>query len=607
MLNTLATATCRRLLVPFVTLGLLVFATSTAHAEWPVINGVDAKADASVSPVRVFKLSGPVHEANNQWDVFDFDRGINFTNLLQTIDREARNPAVKTLVFRIGGAGFGTAQLESLARALVDARTRGKKVIAHMESASSGQMLVASAADEVHVVPEGTLFLTGLRAEIAYYRDMMETLGLEMDMEAVGKFKSAAEPMTLRTMSEPSRKAFDAMLDSLYSSLLGGIQRHRKLSPGAINAIFDDGLLSAEDAKKRGLVDALSYWPELIAKLKKSTGAATRAFPAPREAPDLGSIFGVLELLTKTDKVTDSDRPRIALLTLEGPIVSGRRAPDMFGDSAVIASDDVVSAIADIDRDPQVVGMVVRVDSPGGSALASDVIWRALKQFGKKRPVVVSMGNTAASGGYYIASAGKEILAEEMTLTGSIGVFGGKLIYKGLMDKIGVNTVILSRGKNAGLFSPMGRFSDSERAVFRKNMEETYQTFVNKVARGRNMSYDAVHKVAQGRVWTGKEAVEVGLVDRIGGVEEAIASVAKRAKKKVSAVELVSYPKQRSFMDMFDSDPTRLVAPTLKLEQLARQLPGAVGERALGLVRLLTQLMAKELTLTMMPYTIIVR
>lgn len=582
-------------------------APPAAAQHWPYPLG-KADAEDEAAAVRVFRVAGPVYESESPWDLFSSDSAVIFPVLLAQIDRQSRRPEVKTLVFRLGSASLGLAQTEELAAAIARARERGKRTIVHFESAANADLLAATAADEIHLTPEGSLFLTGLRAEVAFYRELLGTLGVTADLEAVGRYKSGAESMTRDDMSDAAREQLDALLDSIYDTFLGRLATRRKQTRDAMTDLIDVGLFTAEAAQKERLVDQLSYWRDLVDQLAARHGARpVLAFPIVEEAPDIGSFFGLIEMLTKTDTPPETGRPRVALLVAEGPIVSGRASPDFMSDARVIASDDFLDALAAIEDDPAVKALVVRVNSPGGSALASDVIWRALSRVNKTRPVVVSMGDIAASGGYYIASAATRIFALDTTITGSIGVFGGKLVYGELLDKVGVSTVVLSRGKHAGLLSPLSRFSDSERAVFRENMQHTYETFVNRVRAGRNMSYDAVHRVAQGRVWTGKQARAVGLVDEVGGLHEALAEAARLARLDLAETDVVAFPRQRSFFDLFSGEPNRLLAPRLELRQLLARLPGPLGDHLGRVATLLDTLLSKELSLALMPFTISVR
>lgn len=561
---------------------------------------------AGPGKARVLRLAGPLVEAPDPWDLFGLDEAGVFSELIEAIDREAADPSVGTIVAHLGNLRPGLARSRDLAQALRRARARGKRVVAWLAEASPDTLVIATAADEVLMAPEGHVFLPGVRAEVTYLKGLLDTIGVEADIEAMGRYKSAPEPLLRSDMSADAREALEALVDDLYTTLQDDLARNRRLPPKRVGRLFDRGLLTAEEAKKLDLVDGLSYWPELLDRLETAAGARpTLAWPDAPELPDLSSFFGLLDLLTRRPDQARGGDARVALLVAEGPIVLGRQPDDLLGGEALVAADELIRAIRQVAEDDTVDAVVVRIDSPGGSALASDLIWRELRQLDERVPVVASLGNVAASGGYYLASAARRIVAAPSTLTGSIGVFGGKLVLRGLYDKLGVTTAVVSRGPHAGLFSSLSRFSDGEREVLRRMMRHTYDTFVNRVARGRNMSYDAVDRVAQGRVWSGRAAMAKGLVDSMGGLHEAVVAAARLAEVDPAAVQLVRYPEPRSFMEMLQHRPTVLRAPALSLSTgLAALLPPAVVERALRAAGLVRALLSREQVIAMSPWLI---
>lgn len=587
---------------------LSLFLPAAASAKWPFSKD-EAKATDTTTAIRVYKLDGLVREKAGPWDALGGGNAIVFSELLETIGRDAQHKDVKTLLFKVGGLALGTGQVEELAAAINAARKAGKRVIAHFESADLRQLVAFATADEIHMTPEGSLAMPGLRVEVSFYKDLLGTLGLEADIEAVGEFKSAMEPFTRSTMSDSARANLDALVDSLFGSLVDALGSGRKLTAEKVKAAIDRGLFTGEEAKKAGLVDQLSYWPEAVdaARGKLSPDAVGLSWPRSKTTPEIGSIFDLLKLFGDDEKATPDQTPKVALLIAEGPIVEGRDPGDLFSDDSVIASEDMLDALHALEKDTTIKAIVLRVDSPGGSALASDIIWRELARLNKKLPVVVSMGNVAASGGYYIASAGRKIFADPMTLTGSIGVFGGKMVYEDMLGKVGVNTVVIGRGQNAGMFSSLARFSDHERKVLREHMEHTYDTFVNRVAKGRNMSFDAVHKVAQGRVWTGRQAAEVGLVDKLGGLDDALVEARKLARLAADAPAL-TFPRPKSLLELFDKSKSaseRISAPSLM--SMARALPRPISAHAERLVSVLEGLLGETRVLAMMPFVVTVR
>lgn len=575
---------------------------SLPHVTHTVVTRTPAK------DVSVFKVGGLVAETRDPWDVFGFDERVVFSDLIDAIDEAAASKRVGTLLFKLRSNTLGLAQLEELASAMQRARGAGKKVVVHLLDGQNAQMLAATAADEVHLTPEGSVTLVGLQAEVAFYKDLLDTVGLEADIESVGEYKSAAEPMLRRDMSDAAREAMDAVLDSLYASLVERLGSNRGLKPDEVKAIMDVGLLTAEDAKKRKLVDELTSWTSLLRRYEKQTGKAPQlAFPKAEPLPDFSSFLGLLDLLTRTPDDKRREGERVALLVAEGPIMTGATPTSMFSNDPVIASDSFVKTLQAIEEDSTIKAIVLRIDSPGGSALASDVIWRELRRVGKKRPIVVSMGNVAASGGYYIASAARRIVAEPTTITGSIGVFGGKMVWKGLFDKVGINSVVLSRGRHAGLYSSLTRFSNSEREVLRASMQHTYDTFVNRVMKGRRMGYDAVHKVARGRVWTGQQAKEIGLVDQLGGIHDAVTEAAKYAGLDPAKAQVVTFPERKSLMQLMTEDRHTLKAPSFDLKAVLGQLPLPLAAKIGKLATTLQHLLSGEQAIVMLPFALEIR
>lgn len=590
----------------------LLWSAAPARADWPFSLGKpDPAATDGVTPVRVLKLSGVAREKLSPWDIFQGGKALLMPQLLMRIAEEARAPGVKTLIFKLGDLTLGASQAEELAAAMKAARQRGKRVVVHAQGATLATLLASAPADVIAMTPEGSVFAPGLQAEIAFYKDLLGTLGVEADIESVGQYKSAMEPFTRTSLSDAARENMESLVGSLWDTLVAGIATARKLPVDKVTAAIDKGLLQAEDAKAAGLIDQLAYWGDLLAAEETRAGTASKAWPIEDKGPEIGSIFDLFKLIAGDTAAPADTDPKVAVLVAEGPIVDGSDPSDLMNAETVIAVEDFLDALHAIEADPQVKALVVRIDSPGGSALASDLIWRELERVDKRLPVVASMGNVAASGGYYIASAARKIFADPTTMTGSIGVFGGKLVYGGLLDKVGVRTVVIARGKNAGMFSGLGRFSDGEREVMRKAMEHTYKTFVNRVAKGRNMSFDAVHKVAQGRVWTGRQALDVGLVDRLGGLSEAIAEAARLSKTwgKDAEPEIEIFPKAKSFFELLGKDggDSQRLRFGGQLMALARGLPSPISGQAQSLARVVESLVAREPILAMMPFAIALR
>ncbi len=596
-------------------LALALALAPAARAQFDFLLGSDkpTATTKTTSPIRVFRLSGTARETLSPWSLFGTQNTLILPELITAIADESMAPGVETLVFKLQGLELGLSQAEEIAAAISAARQNGKRVIAHLESATLPVLAAMATATEIHLTPEGSVMIPGLQAEISFYRDLLGTLGVEADIEAVGQYKSAMEPFTRSTLSDPARENLEALVDGLYASSVSLLATPRKLSPDKLKTFIDEGLLTAEDAKAKGLIDRLAYWDETLASLnpKGDNTRVTLAWPKPAETPEIGSLFDLFSMLTKSETTT-SNAPKVAVIVAEGTIVEGRSGADPMSEETVIATEDMLDTLHEVEEDDSVKAIVLRIDSPGGSALASDILWRELVRLNEKKPIVASMGNTAASGGYYIASAARRIFANPTTLTGSIGVFGGKMVYASLLDKLDVDTVVISRGKHAGLFSGLSRFSDTEREVMRKHMKHTYTTFVNRVAKGRNMSHDAVDRIAQGRVYTGRQASEVGLVDKLGGLDDAIAEAIKIARLPADTTSEL-YPKPKSFLEMLDlfggsTGSKRIIAPRISaLNALLRSLPSSLSTQARRLFAEVVPMLERERALTLLPFAITIR
>jgi protease-4 len=362
-------------------------------------------------------------------------------------------------------------------------------------------------------------------------------------------------------MSPEFRAQYEAVLDDMYLQIVEMIAADRKLEPAKVRELIDTGIFSAQAAKEAGLIDVIAYADELKPRLQKMLSVdkieLSENYGKKAVNTDFSGMTGMFELFNLMMGVKPvqrvSNSKKIAVVYATGVIMSGDSGASLFG-GETLGSDTLVKAIREAEEEKSVVAIVLRVDSPGGSALASDQIWRAIQKC--EKPVVASMGDVAASGGYYISMGCDKIYAEPGTLTGSIGVVGGKIVLKGLFDKVGLSTDVISRGKNSGILSEMTNFSDSERIVWKKMMEEVYQQFVKKAAAGRKMEIDKLESLAGGRIWTGRQAKSQGLVDELGTLIDAIAEAKKLAGlKPEDKTEQMTLPKPRNFLDqLFENE-----------------------------------------------------
>ncbi|HET8646361.1 MAG TPA: signal peptide peptidase SppA [Vicinamibacteria bacterium] len=452
--------------------------------------------------------------------------------LVDSLDRAATDPRITAVVVRVSSLpDSGWATVQELRDGIARFRKSGKPAYAHLEFCGNKEYYLATACTRIYAVPTAILDVTGLSAEVTFLRGTLDKLGVEAQFEGVGRYKNAPNQFTESGFTEPHREQMEALLDALYGGYVAAIAESRKKTPEEVQALIDGGPYDGRSARKAGLVDELLYADEIREKLHR----ADRVTPGRYARTSRG--FGL------------DGRPKIALVYAVGEIVSGESGTTPFG-GTFAGSDTVGHALREAGEDDGVRAIVLRVDSPGGSGTASDVIWREVQKARKRKPVVVSMGDLAASGGYYIAMGSDGIVAQPGTITGSIGVFGGKFSLRGLYEKVGLRKEILTRGRHADLFTEYRPWTDEERAKIRDLMTEFYREFVNKAAQGRKKSYDEVHEVAQGRVWTGGEALSHGLVDRLGGFDAALALAKERAGiGKDQEVRLVVLPERKGLLE----------------------------------------------------------
>lgn len=474
-------------------------------------------------------LEEPPHEIESFFE----RRPPTLRSLVESFDRAATDPKVKAAVLRISllpDSGWG--KVQELRDAIGRFAKSGKPAYAHIEFAGNREYYLASACTKIYAVPTAILDVSGLKAEVTFFRNSLDKLGIEAQFEGIGKYKNAPNQFTETGFTEPHREQMEALLDSFFKSYLGAIAAGRKKTPEEAEALVDGGPYDAREALKAGLVDGLVYQDEVDERLKN----AERVTPGRYIRSARG--FGL------------DGRPRVALVYVVGDIVPGESQDGPFGGDGFAGADTIAGALREARTDDAIKAIVVRVDSPGGSGTASDVIWREMRLARQSKPVVISMGDLAASGGYYIAAGTDTIVAQPGTITGSIGVFGGKFALKGFYDKIGVTKEILLRGRHAAIFSEYRPWSDEERARIRSLMAAFYDDFVGKVADARKKPRRQVDEIAQGRVWTGADARERGLVDELGGMDVALALAKKKAGiPRDQDVNLVILPERKGLLE----------------------------------------------------------
>ena len=505
-----------------------------------------------------FTLSGAYADTKTV-STFSTSTTKTLRGLFKKLDILNADDEIAGVIFKIDGVSVGWATLQEIRTKLHEFREAGKETIGYLESGGNAEYLLAAAMERIVLMPAGSLNLTGLRAEILFYKGLLDKLDIEADMLAMGKYKSGVEPYMRDGMSDEFRESMTALLDDLYAQLLNHIAESREgMTVEKASDLINRGPFTAEEAHQEQLVDALQYYDELLTDLKEASEDEEVQITKPsyerkRKVPDMNSFAGLMQLLSMLNPPqrarANIGENQIALIYASGPIL-----PDfdysLFSSMSVVTPEILKEAFKKARTDDSVQAVVFRIDSPGGSALASDLIWREVMLTQREKPVVVSMSDVAASGGYYIAMAAGTIVAHPSTLTGSIGVFGGKLNMKGLYNKIGLTKEIIAHGQNATLYSDYGSFTDTERERVEKMMKTVYEDFVRKAAAGRSKSFEEIDEIAQGRVWTGKQAKALGLVDELGGLDTALSIAKKQAGfSDDDEVNLIVLPKQRPFFE----------------------------------------------------------
>jgi protease-4 len=448
---------------------------------------------------------------------------------------------VKAVVVTVADLDVGWARLQSLRRSLLALRRAGKRVWVYVAEGGMREYYLASAADKILVAPAGHLAITGIAAEMMFFKGALDKLGVTAQVHRAGQYKSAAEPFTRESMSPANREMLDSLLDDLYGQIVDDIAEARHKSKAEVRTLIDHGLFLAQEALTAGLIDHVAYEDEIESLLEAQLGAVEII-----EVADYQRQYG----RTLRRRMLREDHGKIAVVTVDGPIKRGESVDGGEGTHAV-GSTSFTTDVKEAREDESIAAIVVRITSPGGSGLASDLMWRELVKTGEEKPVVISMGDVAASGGYYLALAGGKVFAEAGTITGSIGVIAGKAVLRDLYMRVGVSKDIITRGKKAALFSDYHEFSPAEQERLDFEIQAFYQDFLTKVASCRSLSLEAVEPNAQGRVWSGRQAWSRGLVDEIGGLEEALREAKQRAGFAVDQPVMVErFPKPSSLWQL---------------------------------------------------------
>ena len=583
-----------------------------------VLLGLLALAPVSVAQasdgnvVALFKLSGPLVEAPGDGGlgpILNDKAPTNMFDLLAKLRQARSDGNLRAVIFDIENAKLGFAQIQELRTQFKALQAAKKDVLIFCESLDNRTLLLGSAASKLVLMPSGGVAFTGLHAEGLYFKNLLDNIRVEADILHCGAFKSAGEPF-YRTGPSPEAEAqTNKLLDSIFEQLIEGVAESRRLTPLKVRGLIDKGIFTPQEALEAKLVDKLQYREDFIKSVKRRYGNDTKVVSnyGKKQSPDFkfDNPFILFKMISKLMKPSKkSTQQAIAVVYVEGPITSGRSQPSFLGGgSSNAGSVTVRKAIADAAADKSVKALLLRVDSPGGSAIASEVICEATKRFKDSgRPFVVSMGNVAGSGGYYVAALADTIFAEPATITGSIGVVGGKIITKELWDWIGVTSHEYKRGTRSDMMNTNRPFTDEERDLLQVHMNKIYSEFKGRVIEGRGDRIEGeLESLAGGRVYTGKQALAVGLIDRLGGFADAITFTAEKADLG-SDYELRVFPHPKSFieqlLEMFrgkteDSEFASLAGPEKVVGSKFAKVPAVAA--ALQALRLLDPAKAKSM------------
>jgi len=516
---------------------LLLLAVLTSASALILIYGAMGRGpQVATHSTLVLRLAGDMPETEPGGVLGSFiESPPTVRSIVQMLRKAKVDARISSVIIKPTGEAALWAKIQEVRDAILDFRRSGKPIVAFMEYGGEQEFYLSSACDKIFLMPSASLDLTGMANYELFLRGMLDKIGAYPDALHIGDYKTASNMFTEHTFTPAHREMAESLNNDLYEQLIRGIADARHKSEAEVKTLIDHGPYLPEDAMRAGLVDDLAYEDEVDDKVKLSPGTTHYIDMAEYRQVAPGSL--------------GLDRgPRIAVIYASGLITSGRSADSPGGD--VVGSDTINEYLRKARADNSVRAIVLRIDSPGGSAIASDIIWREMLLTKNRKPLIASMSDVAASGGYYIAMPAHAIVAEPSTLTGSIGVVLTKFVIDGTLKKLGMNMEGVTRGRYSDIYSPVRPFSPDERARVFENMQATYDTFVEKAAQGRNTTPERIDAIGQGRVWTGRQAKQIGLVDELGGLDRAIALAKQRARiPQESEVELVIYPPRRSFYD----------------------------------------------------------
>ena len=568
---------------------------------------------ASLSKVAYFNLTLPLEEKPADFSLFGEDASLTLRSLLERLRAAEQDHDVKAILITLGAeSNLNFSQAQEVRDVLAAAVKAGKPVFVYADSYDTPGYTLATGANHICMLEGGEIEIPGVGMELTFLKGLFDKVGVKADYVQIGEYKGADEEYTRTGASEELAGELTKLTDALYTQIVQGIVSHRHLQTDEVQKLIDQTIVTGDEAKNRGFVDVLTdqdgMRPLLTKELGNDIDLVNDYGAPPRQAVDLSSPFGLLSLLTRRSEAP-SDKPAVAIIYAAGVITDGEGGQGMFQDSGV-GSETLRRAFRVASRDPNIKAVVVRIDSPGGSALASEVMWQAARHCAEKKPVIVSVGSMAASGGYYLASAGDKIYADPSAIVGSIGVVGGKFVIKDLFDKLGINTESFSKGKNAGLFSMNEPWSDRQRTMVTNWMRQTYIQFTERVTKMRGEKIKDIDKIARGRIFLAGQAKALGMVDEIGGVEDAISYAAKKGGVQPGQYDVRILPQPKTLGDILTGNGAEVasaIKPKIEFKDPIIQALSPALRKTLGHQLRIIQLLQDRPVALVAPFDVTVK
>lgn len=534
---------------------------------------IRALHDEKMPKVAYISLPRQIVEKPADFQLFGDTEATPMQEIITRIQKARDDSHVKGVLLTVGDTELSLAQAEEIRDALADCYRHGKRTFVYADSYETTNYVMATGASDVCLMPGGEMVMPGVGLEPIFVKGLLDKIGVQADYVQIGEYKGADEEFTRTEPSPEFGGELNKLADSMYGELIDSISVRRKIPPDQVRAAIDRSLIEADEAKADGLVDHLVDEDGLRDLIIKQVGAnidLVHHYGEEEQADvDADNPWSFFSLLMKRPAAPTG--PTVAIVYANGVIIDGASQQSLFGSEAV-GSDDIRRAMRMVERDDNIKAVVLRINSPGGSALASEAMWQAVHRAGEKKPIIVSVGSMAASGGYYLASACNTIYADPTAIVGSIGVVGGKFVVAGLMGKVGISADLVVRGKNAGLFDPTQPFTPDQKKMLTDWMTHTYNQFTQRVMSTRKKIAD-IDKVARGRVFLAEQAKSLGMVDQIGGLDAAIDAAAARAGLKAGEYEVQTIPGPKSLAEMLMGDREDAESPIRSEAAVLQILP----------------------------------